>query len=72
MTDTNKFKIAMIEADVTTKKISEVLGITRSALWNKMHNRSEFRQLELSKLFDLLKLDTWEKRQSVFFADRDD
>ena len=72
MTDTNKFKIAMIEADVTTKKISEVLGITRSALWNKMHNRSDFRQLELSKLCDLLKLDTWEKRQSVFFADRDD
>ena len=31
-----------------------------------MHNRSDFRQLELSKLFDLLKLDTWEKRQSVF------
>jgi transcriptional regulator with XRE-family HTH domain len=70
MTDTNKFKIAMIEAGVTTKQIMESLGITRSALWNKMNNRSDFRQLELNKLFDLLKLDTWEKRQSIFFADR--
>lgn len=70
MTDTDKFKIAMIKAGVTTKIIMEELNITRSALWNKMHNKSDFRQLELNKLFDLLNLKTWEERQSIFFADR--
>ena len=69
MTNTKEFKIAMIAAGVTYNQILETLGITRSALYNKINNKSDFRQLELNKLFNLLKLDTWEKRQAIFFAD---
>lgn len=69
MTDTTAFKMSMISAGVSYGEICKELGITRSALYNKIHNRSDFRQLELYKLFNLLKLDTWEKRQNIFFAD---
>lgn len=68
MTNVDEFKIALVRSGLTMGDIAKELNITRSALWSKLHNKSDFRQLELVKLFDLLKLDTWEKRQTVFFA----
>lgn len=69
MTDTTAFKVAVTSAGISYGEIAEQLGITRGSLYNKIHNRSDFRQLELYKLFDLLNLDTWEKRQAIFFVD---
>jgi predicted DNA-binding protein YlxM (UPF0122 family) len=68
MTNANEFKAALARSGLSMGDIAKELNITRSALWSKLHNKSDFRQLELVKLFDLLKLDTWEKRQTVFFA----
>jgi transcriptional regulator with XRE-family HTH domain len=68
MTDVSEFKIAVIRAGISMNEIAQELKITRGALWKKVHNKSDFRQLELAKLFELLNLDTWEKRQRIFFA----
>lgn len=68
MTNANEFKVALARSGLSMGDIAKELNITRSALWSKLHNKSDFRQLELVKLFDLLNLDTWEKRQTVFFA----
>jgi predicted DNA-binding protein YlxM (UPF0122 family) len=68
MTNVDEFKVALVRSGLSMGDIANELNITRSALWSKLHNKSDFRQLELVKLFDLLKLDTWEKRQTVFFA----
>jgi hypothetical protein len=68
MTDAVEFKVAMARAGVSYKDIIEELNISRYALSQKINNKSDFRQLELAKLFELLKLDTWEKRQRIFFA----
>ena len=69
MTDKKESRIAMIASGVSYKEIVDALGISRNSLYNKLNNKSDFRQVELIKLFDLLKLDTWEKRQAIFFAD---
>jgi transcriptional regulator with XRE-family HTH domain len=68
MTDAVEFKVAMARAGVSYKDIIEELNISRYALSQKINNKSDFRQIELSKLFNLLKVDTWEKRQAIFFA----
>lgn len=68
MTNANEFKAALARSGLSMGKIAEELGITRSSLWSKLHNKSDFRQLELVKLFELLNLDTWEKRQAIFFV----
>jgi hypothetical protein len=72
MTDATEFKVALARAGLSMGQIATELKITRSALWNKLHNKSDFRQLELVKLFDLLNLDTWEKRQRIFFTEKVD
>lgn len=68
MTDATEFKVALARTGLSMGQVATELKITRSSLWKKLHNKSDFRQLELVKLFDLLKLDTWEKRQRIFFA----
>jgi hypothetical protein len=68
MTNVTEFKVALARSGLSMGKIATELKITRSALWKKLHNKSDFRQLELVKLFDLLNLDTWEERQRIFFA----
>lgn len=47
--------------------IAEKLGITYQALINKINNKSEFKQTEISVLTNLLDIDS-ETREKIFFA----
>lgn len=70
MTDVIEFDYAVKRAGLSRAKVAKALGLTQTALWNKIHNKSQFWQSELAQLYDILCLDTWEKQKRVFFTSK--
>ena len=68
MTDVIEFDYAVKRAGLSRAKVAKALGLTQTALWNKIHNKSQFWQSELAQMYDILHLDTLDKQQRVFFA----
>ena len=65
MTDTNKLKGAIIASGYTQSKVAQFLGITLQGFYKKLHNKSEFKASEISKLCQSLNIDN---KEAVFFA----
>lgn len=56
MTDTRELTNRIRGAGYTFEEVAEKLGITRQALGNKINNKAEFKQGEISTLQQMLKL----------------
>ena len=70
MTDVIEFDYALKKAGLSREDVANALKITKTALFNKIHNKSQFRQAELAKMYEILHLDTLEKQQRIFFTQK--
>lgn len=68
MTDSIEFEVALKRAGLTKKEVARQLGISEMGLYKKINNITEFKASELSKLYELFKLETIESQQRIFFA----
>ena len=67
MTD-NKLLLSIIDKNgLKLKFISDKLGITQQALYNKVNGKSEFKVSEMNKLCEVLNLSNKEKKD-IFFG----
>lgn len=71
MTNTKMLEAAIALSGIPKNVIAERIGISRSALFKKIRNESEFKATEIVKLQELLALTT-EERNRIFFAKRGD
>ena len=68
MTDTLEFEIALKRAGLTKTETAKALGISLESLARKANNINEFKASELAKLYELLKLDSFEEQKRIFFT----
>ena len=57
MTNTNKLKAAIVERGMNQEKLASALGISRTALNNKLNGKTYFTDDELTKMKCILDLD---------------
>ena len=67
MTATLKLQAKMKECGYTIDGLAKDVGISRTALFNKIHNLSEFYVSEFEVIGRLLKMSATEKEE-IFFA----
>ena len=67
MVNTKLFQQEMRKNGYTIETLAKEIGRTRTGLFNKIHNKSEFRATEINKISILLKLNKTEVNQ-IFFA----
>lgn len=67
MTDTLELEIAMKRARLSRADVARLLNISVTALFNKMHNSTEFKVSEVLKLKEVLRLSN-KKVGIIFFA----
>ena len=68
MTDTIEFEVALKRAGLTKTETANALGISVESLTRKANNNSEFKASELAKLYQMLKLDSYEDQKRIFFC----
>ena len=71
MTNTLELDYAIKRAGLDREKVAKILGIGITTLFNKLHNKVEFKASEIAKLKSLLNL-TKEQREMIFFANNVD
>lgn len=69
MTDTKLLKEVIDASGMKLNFIAEKLNISRSALWKKINNKSQFNQYEIAELCKILDINNW---QAIFFAENVD
>ena len=67
MTDALELDYAIKKSGLDRQSVAKILGISMMALFNKIHNRSEFKASEIVKLKQALNLSN-EQRDRIFFA----
>lgn len=65
--NTTMFQDRMKRSGYTLETLSIAIGRSRTGLFNKIHNKSDFRVKEIDKLCTLLKLSKAD-RERIFFA----
>lgn len=50
-------------------KIAKTLGITRTALWQKINNKREFKASEISTICSMLGITSLQEKDQIFFAE---
>ena len=68
MTNTKLLQETIQSSGLKSQYIADALGISRAALNNKIQNISQFKAGEISKLCDLLRIETPELKERIFFA----
>lgn len=68
MTNTKLLQETIQSSGLKLQYIADALGISRAALNNKIQNISQFKAGEISKLCDLLRIETPELKERIFFA----
>ena len=68
MTNTEKLQGRMREKKFTIKSLASEMGLSATALFNKIHNKREFLVSEVQSLSKALSLDDADI-QIIFFAD---
>ena len=71
MTDTLELDYAIKKAGLNRPAVAKFLGISMMALFNKIHNRTEFKASEIALLKEALHLSN-EQRDKIFFAHMND
>ncbi len=67
MTNTAKLQGKMREKGLTIDMLSREIGLSRTGLFNKIHNKKEFLCIEVQKIGKTLDLSPAET-QEIFFA----
>lgn len=68
MTNTKLLQETIQSSGLKLQYIADALGISRAALNNKIQNVTQFKAGEISKLCDLLRIETAELKEQIFFA----
>ena len=70
MTNKNEFVAAMKRVGLNQEQVADYLGISPTALNNKINNKSEFKASEIQKLIVLFKIDPDDSDtiNKIFFA----
>ena len=71
MTDALELDYAIKKAGLNRSEVAKVLGISMMALFNKIHNRTEFKASEIEALKQALHLSN-EQRDKIFFAHKEE
>ena len=61
------FQIEMRKNGHTLDSLARILGLSRTGLFNKIHNKSEFKASEMGAIATLFKLSKT-KKDDIFFA----
>lgn len=62
-----EFRAAVARANVANKTLAAHLGLSEQAFYNKMSGKTEFKNSEIVKLADILKL-TMSDVNAIFFS----
>ena len=68
MTDTKMLNNYIEDSGIKKGKIAKTLGITRTALWQKMNNKRDFKASEISAICSLLDITSLEVKERIFFT----
>lgn len=68
MTDTNLLQEVIKKSGLKLQFLADSLGISRTALGNKIQNETEFKASEILALCVLLKIEDPELKEKIFFA----
>lgn len=67
MTNTVELEVAIKRAGLSRLDVAKAAGITQTAFFNKLHNKSEFKASEILAIKQVLGLSN-EKVADIFFA----
>lgn len=68
MTDTLLLKEKIESSGLRIGFIADKLGINRTTLWKKVNNERSFKQNEIMQMCELLRIDSLEEKEHIFFA----
>lgn len=68
MTDTLLLKEKIESSGLRISFIANKLGIERTTLWKKVNNERSFKQNEIMQMCELLRIDSLEEKERIFFA----
>ncbi len=68
MTNTALLEQAIEASGYKKSYIAKAIGISRYGLLKKMRNENEFKSSEINTLCRLLKIDSLEEKERIFFA----
>ena len=68
MTNTNLLQEVIKKSGLKLQYLADSLGISRTALSNKIQNETEFKASEILALCVLLKIEDPELKEKIFFA----
>lgn len=69
MTNTRELDILLYRSSLRRDFVAKELGISTMALYNKVHNKSQFNAREIAKLCKLLGIKDFDTMQRIFFND---
>ena len=72
MTDKLELEIAIKRAGLTKNEIAKRLNLSKASFYKKLNNATEFKASEISELYKILKLNSLEEQQQIFFNHRVD
>lgn len=68
MVNTAEFKKALIDANITQRKLADLSGISKNALNRKINNRADFTLTETQKICECLGITDAEHKCNIFLA----
>ena len=71
MIDTARLRESISSRGYKLSYVANMLNISGTSLTSKLENRTSFKLEEVSKLCNLLKIDSLEEKESIFFAKKD-
>ena len=72
MTNTTLLEERIKQSGYQKNYIAKALGLTPYGLSLKISGKNEFKASEIDALSDLLGIESWEERASIFFAEKVD
>lgn len=72
MTDTTELRKRIKDSGYKLSFIAECLGLSTYGLQLKIENKNEFKTSEVDALCRVLKIESLEEKEGIFFAKKDD
>ena len=72
MTDTVALKDLIRKNGLKMKYVAEYLGLSAYGFQLKVENKQEFKTSEVAALCTLLKIESLDEKEKIFFAQKDD
>ena len=68
MTNTALLKEKIEKTGLKISFIADFVGVSRQLLWKKINNKTTFDQFEIEKMCNVLKIDSLDEKEAIFFA----